>query len=143
METHESTGMFDDAEFGLICAVLNGAWLSPVDPLLGPDLTDRKFLRHEVVAEVSEAIEIERLDTVWQVDAAELMTKLRHLTPRETRDLLAAVEAFWATAPRRAPSGISLADALFGRYEPGPSGAIVRAAVLIAPIHVLIDRGSN
>jgi hypothetical protein len=88
-----------DAEASAICDTLNGGLLSAAGTAIldhGPPLE----LINLVAMELQDADRLNRLGEKWHVDVAQLVTRLRTLTPLGQYALLDAVERFWRDPQR-------------------------------------------
>ncbi len=74
------------AEWRLACDALNGCWLHETPA-------------HWAAHEIEDAVRINGLDTKWEVDWAELRSRLHHLRHGQWVALVDAVERFWASGP--------------------------------------------
>lgn len=88
---------YDDSYIDLLCGD-HGALLDCA--VIGRDKQGRVILTGSRVAsglehEVYDAIRLERLDEKWQVDGAELLTRLRAMTPEQRRELITRIADAW------------------------------------------------
>lgn len=78
---------FTVEEASLLCDALNGTWMHD---------WQAEQAREYFVAEIEDAVRLNGLDIKWEVNAAELVGKLRTMTPEEATALVSKVQDFWA-----------------------------------------------
>ena len=71
-----------------------------VDSTNGLALTDRMATKDQIILNVSDAIDIEKLDAKWGVEKNVLEEKLANATEEEYKQLWNNIQEFWARNDR-------------------------------------------
>ena len=96
LKRHKRATQFTNDELSLIMDALNGV-----------RCMDGLPVKFHIISNIVDAIEVDRLDTKWNVDRATLSRKLEALTETQAKELYEKVELFWDASPHSdIPTGL-------------------------------------